>query len=872
MRTLQDIKEVLIVHHSHTDIGYTHPQPILWDLERRFIDRAIDLCEETANWPGPSQLRWTCETTGPVVHWLERASGRQIERFARLATERRISVGAMFCNITPLYDAEQLARSLYPVRELRRQFGIPIATAINHDVNGLPWPITQLLLDADVQMLLMGINIHFGNFPLARPMAFRWQGSDGRPLLVFNGEHYGIFQRVCRIRENSTNAMAQGLKDYFRQLRARTYPYDFMYLSLTHALFWDNNPPYPQAIAMIKRWNDEGRAPVIRFITPEDLLTRLQKQPEPLLPLHAGDWTDWWNFGCASAAVETRLNRESRARLAAAGLLDATRRMTDKETRKLVDEAYWNLNLYDEHTWGHFASIPHPEWDGVIAQWYHKAHYAYQARSLSSMLLRDGMDRLAVNPVAGEGCQGLLLLNAAPVSRNAFVRVPTAWLDGSWQHFCSKMHSIDVEREGWNDKNSRLIGPIELPACGYRVVPISRLSAARKPKGIKISNNVIESPWHRLTFDKSKGRITSLVDKVLGWDLVDHSSPWSFFGFVQETVDSKRDSCPPPYYGRNAFFRIHYDGLRQDVKNWKPNWPVRRLRPPALKGCRVEKAVDGVSLVLEWAAPGVERLQQRIKLFVHRAAIELSVSFRKQDIATPESIYLSFPCHLTQWRAHFDTAGLPVELDAEQLPGSCRDWVTVGQWVSLHDRTHGLTLACPDAPMVQIGDFNFGKKQSHVPRKKNPLLLAWPMNNYWNTNFRASQPGWQRFRYELTTHGPFDTMRAATAGWEACSTVEAHPVLTAPTSSEHRLIELDGAGVLPLAVRDAGDGGIIVRLANVSNTSAQTRVRLSGKNVAKAFRTSTLEEDQQSLPVSRGWAVMEMSPRSVVAIRLKRKP
>jgi hypothetical protein len=361
-----------------------------------------------------------------------------------------------------------------------------------------------------------------------------------------------------------------------------------------------------------------------------------------------------------------------------------------------------------------------------------------------------------------------------------------------------------------------------------------------------------------------------LIDKTLDWDVVDHTNPWSFFGFVQETVDPERYPCLPPYYGRDASFQIQYDGLRQDIENWRPNWPVRRLGPTALGGHRVERAADGVSLVLDWAAPGVEQLQQRIKLFAHRAAIELSVSFRKQDIATPESIYLSFPCHLAQWRAHFDTAGLPVELDAEQLPGSCRDWVTVGQWVSLHDGTHGLTLACPDAPMVQVGDFNFGKKQSEVPRKNNPSLLAWPMNNYWNTNFRASQPGWQRFRYELTTHGPFDAARAAMAGWEACSTVEVHPVLTAPTPLEKRLVEVDGAGVLPLAIKDAGNGGIIVRLANISTTSAQARVRLSGKNVAEAFRTNTLEEDRQSLPVREGWAVMEMAPRSVAAIHLKR--
>ena len=870
MRAVQDIKEVLIIHHSHTDIGYTHPQPILWELERRFIDQAIDLCERTAEWPEPSQVRWTCETTGPVMHWLHKASSKQIERFARLVREQRISIGAMFCNITPLYDAEQLVRSLQPVRELRRQFGIPITTAINHDVNGLPWPITQLLLDAGVQMLLMGINIHFGNFPLARPMAFRWQGSDGQPLLVFNGEHYGIFQRICRIRESSTTAMAEGLEEYFQTLCARNYPYDFLYLSLTHSLFWDNNPPYPQALAMIKRWNDEGRTPVIRLITPEGLLAKLKQQPDALLPLHSGDWTDWWNFGCASAAVETRINRESRARLAAAELLRTTRRTPHEETRQLVDEAYWNLNLYDEHTWGHFASIPHPEWDGVVAQWYHKAHYAYQARSLSSLLVRDQLDALAGNPVSGEGCQGLLLLNAAPVSRKVFVRAPTVWFDNSWLHFSSKVHSIDVEREGWDDTNSRLLGPIELPASGYRIIPISLLPAAAESEGIKISGNTIESPSHRLTFDPSTGRITSLIDKTLDWDIVDHASPWSFFGFVQETVDPERYPCLPPVYGRDASFQIQYDGLRQDIENWRPNWPARRQGPTALGGHRVERAADGVSLVLDWTAPGVEQLQQRIKLFAHRAAIELSVSFRKQDIATPESLYLSFPCHLAQWRAHFDTAGLSVELDAEQLPGSCRDWVTVGQWVSLHDGTHGLTLACPDAPMVQIGDFNFGKKQSEVPRKNNPLLLAWPMNNYWNTNFRASQPGWQRFRYELTTHGPFDAARAAATGWEACSTVEVHPVLTAPTPLEQRLVEVEGAGVLPLAVKDAGNGGIIVRLANISTTSAQACVRLSGKNVAEAFRTNTLEEDRQSLPVREGWAVMEMPPRSVAAIHLKR--
>ena len=45
------INEILFVHHSHTDIGYTHPQPVVMELHRRFIDEALDIAERTAAYP-----------------------------------------------------------------------------------------------------------------------------------------------------------------------------------------------------------------------------------------------------------------------------------------------------------------------------------------------------------------------------------------------------------------------------------------------------------------------------------------------------------------------------------------------------------------------------------------------------------------------------------------------------------------------------------------------------------------------------------------------------------------------------------------------------------------------------------------------------
>ena len=78
------IKEILVLHHSHMDIGYTHPQPVVWELHDRCIDDAIELCEKTADYPEGSRVKWTCEVTNVVMHWLESASPEQIARMKAL--------------------------------------------------------------------------------------------------------------------------------------------------------------------------------------------------------------------------------------------------------------------------------------------------------------------------------------------------------------------------------------------------------------------------------------------------------------------------------------------------------------------------------------------------------------------------------------------------------------------------------------------------------------------------------------------------------------------------------------------------------------------------------------------------------------------
>ena len=40
---MSEIHTIYFIHHSHTDICYTHDQPIVWDLQTRFVDTALSM-------------------------------------------------------------------------------------------------------------------------------------------------------------------------------------------------------------------------------------------------------------------------------------------------------------------------------------------------------------------------------------------------------------------------------------------------------------------------------------------------------------------------------------------------------------------------------------------------------------------------------------------------------------------------------------------------------------------------------------------------------------------------------------------------------------------------------------------------------------
>ena len=183
-------KEVLILHHSHVDVGYTHPQSMYWELQKDYLSAALDMLDRTENWPDDlSRPRWTAEATAPVLRWLETATPTDVARLKKHLRSGHFGISGFEYNTTPLSSAEGLARQLYPVRMLREKLGADIRTVNQHDVTGIPWSAVDLLLDSKIELLIMGINLHLSGTPGPRPAVYRWKGPSGRELLVMNGEH-----------------------------------------------------------------------------------------------------------------------------------------------------------------------------------------------------------------------------------------------------------------------------------------------------------------------------------------------------------------------------------------------------------------------------------------------------------------------------------------------------------------------------------------------------------------------------------------------------------------------------------------------------------------------------------------------------------
>jgi alpha-mannosidase len=754
------ISEILYLHHSHYDNGFVHPAPVQRELQIRFWRQALALVERTP------ELCWASELTRPVIDWLEDAGPAEIALARRLIASGRVGCGALAWNTTPLSDAEDFRRLTAGATTLRQRLDDPCRVAFQHDVNGIPWAAIGMLRDAGVDLLSMAINVHQGGCAVGRHRIFRWRGPDGRSIRVYNGDHYDQFARMIRIEHGTVAAAQAGWREYLDRLAGWGVDLPFIYLTCTIPGFDDCNPPNEEIAGLIAAWNRERAGPPIRCVTPEGLRAAVMALPDQALPELAGDWTDWWNFGAGSSAAHTALARRARRCVRSAQAI-----APQAVDRRIADQALDGIAAYNEHTWGSMASCSRPDAEDAVVQWDAKAEMASAAAARADLCLRDALHAVSGNADWGRGPQGVVVANPGDHPRCAPLVIPRSWRKPDWLYHLGSSRHIDAGL-GFTDETALQRTPaITIPARSWRMLTWAELDALSAAEPV-VGDGVIAAGGLTLRFEPRTGRVLNL-GTADGWDVLASRPGVEACGLVHESVDAA--ACPTAL--RDAYFTTDWAQIHRAIAPWKPDWPVRRLGPERVEGVAVERTPGAATLVRRLRLRGWRRLELRLTLRSDRPGLDLTLDGQIDDGRDPCATYLLLPLTLPAgWRCHFDTAGATTELDAEQLPGACRDWVTVDRWICLHQADRGATLLCPDAPLVMPGGFGFGLNRGAIPRPADPLLLAWPLNTYWQTNFRAAQPGPLNLRWRLLTHGAFATADAAARAED--DHLPVHPVLT----------------------------------------------------------------------------------------------
>lgn len=86
---MSPIRQILLVGHTHHDIGYTNSPRIIDRMHTRIVGEVLDLCDADA---GPNQFRWTFEVARPVLNFLRTASPADTGRLRDRVAEGRLAV------------------------------------------------------------------------------------------------------------------------------------------------------------------------------------------------------------------------------------------------------------------------------------------------------------------------------------------------------------------------------------------------------------------------------------------------------------------------------------------------------------------------------------------------------------------------------------------------------------------------------------------------------------------------------------------------------------------------------------------------------------------------------------------------------------
>ncbi len=827
---------VYVLPHSHHDLGYTDLQADVEEKQINNILQGMELARKTERYPEGSRFVWNLEVLWGADLFLKRRP--EADRVALRDAVRRgwIGLNGSYANeLTGLCRPEELMELFRFGTRLGKDCGVAVRSAMMSDVPGFTWGTVVAMSQAGIRYFSAAPNFfdRIGTFMVAwQDKPFWWVSPSGGERVLFWVPWTGYaMSHVMKLSDDFVDK-------YQDRMDAASFPYDISYIRWSgHG---DNAVPDPELSEWVRSWNATYEWPKFHIASTETAFAAFEKAHGSKLPEFRGDLTPYWEDGAASSAFETAVNRNAAERIVQAETLAASFRPDSYDAARYA-EAWRNVLLYSEHTWGAYNSVSDSENPFVLKQWDVKRAFAVNAGMLADSLLEQAIGaaddhpaKVAVwNPTSWERSEVVLL--SKELSRTADFAEDEQGRPVPTQRLASGELALLVER---------------LPALSKRTFGLSDKRSTPPIRPVTVGGDTLANEHLSVTIDVKTGDVVKLTQH----------------GDATNLVDVARGAA-------NRFLSLNGDEIDHLGRSGQPTITVEDTGPLI------------ATLRIESSAPTCKQLVRRVRVMagMDYVAIENTVDKERAPLnpdpgkggpgglfaqrGNKESIQFAFPLAVPAGTMTMDVPLAVMRPELDQLPGSCKNWLPVGRWVDVSSAERGVTWATLDAPLVEIG----GVTATMLGSQRNPdvwlkkiaesqLFYSWVMNNHWGTNYLAYQQGPVTFRYALRPHSgnsPAEKERFATGLTQTL--VITHAVAAADAGEP--MLRLSNDDVLVQSLKPSDDGKAwIVRLFAASAQAQEVSFRWGARaRAGKAWISNLAEEPirmvSETIPIA-GWQVV----------------
>ena len=855
---------IALIPHEHLDIGFTdHPAKVA-ELHSQSIDQAMDLIKTTPD------FRWTLDGSWVADQYLNGRNSEARQQFLEAVRQGSIVIPPEIANQhTGNASWEGLARSLYGQHHLANEYKLPAADAAQIvDVPAYTWGYASVLHDAGTKYLVAASNswrapvMLLGRWNEKSP--FYWEGPDGARVLMWYSRAYlqahTLFGSPWRM-ESIRDSLPVFLQAYTRP----------DYTASTVIIFGtqlENTPLAKEQSQIVSRFRQEYAWPRFEFSTVRSAMQKIEREWTGNFPVFRGDFGPYWEDGYGSDAKHTAIHRENQHRIATAEIMSSAVTSMDPRVlpdKSMLDDAWRNELIYDEHTWTFVGATTQPENHQSQDQIALKGARVVRARDD----IRESIQRewAQLEALVRTKDNSVAVFNSLNWQRGGLVETDlpdgTTLVDSSTRaevrlEILWKGKGISLPGFGPGSNRVRFIAA-DVPAVGYKLYTIKPIAKEPAPS-VKVGGKIVENRFYRITLDPSSGAIASLFDKQLGRELVDAKSPYKFGQYLYVTGGDD--------YPNNSLYRFGA-GLK----------PPQLTVHPSQEGTlvSVSRSAIGVVATLNSSAPNTPSIQTEILLPDYEKAILITYHLHKERVLTRESAYVAFPFTVTVPEFTYGSQSAWVDPAKDELAGGSREWYLPTTFASVYNPQLTAAVVPLDAPLVAFGDIVRGSWPSEF-KPTSSAIFSWLMNNYWGTNFPAWQGGDFTFRYAITSSAKFSPQSLTRFGLEALTPFERDDVSSSQDASplpnqEASLLEMANSGVTLLTWKRAEDGdGTLLRLQDTTGESSDVKIHSQFLTFERAWVCDLLEQKQSELKTDGENLNVPIKAFQVLTLRLRTEP